>query len=404
MEIKNLQAFEGRYPLFLDRQARLRAAMRKRGTPAVLVLDSVNIQYATGARNMTVFSNRTPARYLLLLAEGPAVLFDYFGCEHLAADLPTIDDVRSARGLCHVSSGGDPEAQAKAMAIDISTAIREAGLTIDRLAIDRFPFAAVDALRGAGFDIVDADAVFADARKFKLPGEIALLREALVRVKNAAAEMEARITPGRTDTEVWADFQRPFIASEGEYIVTRLFQSGPNTYPYFQEAGTRNMASGDLVCFDTDTVGFAGYCTDFSRTYLCGDAKARPEQKDLYAKAKEQLDWNCGLIKPGVSFQEIAEGAWPIPEEHLASRYYCVGHGLGMSGEFPNIPHAIPGQPYPIQGEIEPGMVICIESYVGSDAAGEGVKLEDQLLVTENGVDRMSADVPFDDRLMTRVI
>ena len=201
-----------------------------------------------------------------------------------------------------------------------------------------------------------------------------------------------------------ADFQRSFIAIEGEYVVTRLLQSGPQTFPYFQEAGMRQLRAGDLVCFDTDTVGFAGYCTDFSRTYLCGEGTPRPAQLDLYSKAREQLDWNVELIKPGALFSDIAAAVWPIPEEHRKSRYYCIGHGLGMSGEFPNIPHAVPDRPYPITSAVEPGMVLCIESYVGSEATGEGVKLEDQLLVTDAGVERMSADVPFDERLLTRVI
>lgn len=404
MSNSNLLTLEGRYPILKARQAKLRRVMRDMDVPVLLVLDTINILYATGARNMTIFSTRTPARYLLLFAEGPAVLFDYFGCEHLARDLPTVDDVRPARGLCHVSSGGQPAEQARLMVEDIAGAISDQGLQLGRLAIDRFPFASVDALRAKGFDLIDADPVFGEARKVKLPGEIHLLREAMNRVITAADEMEARIEPGRTETEVWADFHRPFMALEGEYVVTRLFQSGANTYPYFKEAGPRPMAAGELVCFDTDTVGFAGYCTDFSRTYICGDGSARPEQKDLYGKAKDQLDWNSALIKPGASFREIAENAWPIPEEHLASRYYCIGHGLGMSGEFPNIPHAVAGEDYPLKGAIEPGMVICIESYVGSEKSGEGVKLENQLLVTETGIECMSGDVPFDDRLLNTEI
>lgn len=384
----------------VERQQRLRETMNTCNVSVMLILDSVNIKYATGASNMTIFSTRTPARYLLFFAEGPAILYEYFGCEHLAWNLATIDDVRPAHGLCFVSSGGDPEGQAKAMAREVAAAVEDAGMRIDRLAIDRFPYPCVDALRAEGFSIHDADQILSAARKTKLPGEIKLLREALCRVADAAFEMEARIEPGRRETEIWAEFSRPFIANGGQYVSTRLFQSGPRTFPYFQEAGSRKTEVGDLICFDTDTIGFADYCTDFSRTYLCGDVPASPEQKDLYIKAKDQLDHNVGLIRPGSSFREIAEQAWPIPEEHRVSRYYCIGHGLGMSGELPNIPHAIPGTPYPLHGVVEPNMVLCIESYVGSEKSGQGVKLEDQLLITEKSVERMSSIVPFDDRLL----
>lgn len=384
----------------VQRQQRLRETMRKLDIPALLILDSINIKYATGAGNMTIFSTRTPARYLLMFAEGPAKLYEYFGCEHLAQDLVTIDEVLPARGLCYVSSGGDPESQARSMAAEIVAAVEEVGVAVDRLAVDRFPYPCIDALRAAGFKLSDADSILSTARSTKLPGEITLIREALHRVANAAGEMEANIEPGRSETDIWADFSRPFIATGGQYIATRLLQSGPRTFPYFQEAGSRKTEAGDLICFDTDTIGFADYCTDFSRTYLCGDVSASPEQQDLYIKARDQLDHNVDLIRPGVTFREIAEHAWPIPDEHRASRYYCIGHGLGMSGEFPNIPHTSRGEPYPLPGIVEPNMVICIESYIGSGKSGQGVKLEDQLLVTETAVERMSSIVPFDDRLL----
>ena len=90
------------------------------------------------------------------------------------------------------------------------------------------------------------------------------------------------------------------------------------------------------------------------------------------------------------SYEEIAESTWKIPEEFRQSRYYCVGHGLGMSGEKPNIPYPVKGEKYPLDGEVEPGMVICIESYIGSECDNQGVKLEDQLYVKENSVERMS--------------
>jgi Xaa-Pro aminopeptidase len=389
--------------LAVERQQRLRDSMCELNTPVLLVLDSVNIQYATGASNMTIFSTRTPARYLLLFAEGPSILYEYFGCEHLAQNLATIDEVRPARGLCFVSSGGDPVAQAAAFAVEIANAVVDAGLPIDSLAVDRFPFTAIDALRAQGFHISDADAVFSAARRIKLAGEIEVMREAMSRVVDASEMMVERIEPGSTENEIWAEFIGPFIATEGKYIATRLLQSGERSFPYFQEAGARKVQAGELICFDTDAIGFAGYCVDFSRSYLCGDQPATAVQRDLYSKAREQLEHNVDLIRAGAVYRDIAQAAWPIPAAHQDSRYYCVGHGLGMSGEFPNIPHLNDNCPYPIDGELEAGMVLCIESYIGCARSGQGVKLEDQLLITETGVERMSASSPFDERLMGRM-
>ncbi len=60
------------------------------------------------------------------------------------------------------------------------------------------------------------------------------------------------------------------------------------------------------------------------------------------------------------------------------------------SGEYPYVPAARPGHAYDFGGHFEPGMVICVESYVGDPASMQGAKLEDQFLITDTGVERMS--------------
>ena len=346
---------------------------------------------------MTLFSQRTPARYLLLFADGPTVLFDFFGCEHLAAGIETIDQIRPALGLCHVSSGGRVAESARELAAQIDALYRDhVGAAAD-FAIDRFPLALSDALRELGYRLGDCDEVFSAARKRKLALELPFIREAMRRVESAVTKLAESIAPGRRECEVWAEFHRDFIASEGQYVSTRLVQSGERTFPYFQECSDRELRAGDLFCIDTDAIGYRGYAVDFSRTFIVGDAAPTAAQSDLYHKAREQLEHNVALIRPGASYAEIAAAAWPVPAAHQASRYYCIGHGLGMSGEFPNIPHAIAGQEYPLDGELEAGMILCIESYIGSERSGEGVKLEEQLLVTDSGVEVLS-QFPFDDR------
>ena len=256
-----------------------------------------------------------------------------------------------------------------------------------------------DALRGAGLTLTDAGLPLSAARLVKQPAEIAVMREAVARVEAAAASLHAAIRPGAPEVEVWAEFHRHLIATDGEYVSTRLFQSGERTFPYFQEAGPRRMQAGDLVCFDTDALGYLGYAVDFSRTFLCGDAPATPVQRDLHARAHAQLMHNAGLLRPGLTFEEFARAAWPIPPEHRGHGYYCVAHGLGLCGEFPYVPHAFPDTPYPLEGQFEPGMVICVESYIGAEAAAQGVKLEDQYLITDTGADRMTT-YPFEAALL----
>jgi Xaa-Pro aminopeptidase len=84
-----------------------------------------------------------------------------------------------------------------------------------------------------------------------------------------------------------------------------------------------------------------------------------------------------------------------VPERHAPWGYYCLAHGLGLCGEYPYVPIARAGEPYDFSGEFEPGMVICIESYIGDETLRQGVKLEDQFLITETGAERLTT-APFD--------
>jgi Xaa-Pro aminopeptidase len=395
----DLDYAQTKHDLYLQRLANTRRFMSANDAPVMLVRDPFNVLYATGAKNMTVFNLCVPARYLLLFAEGPVILFDYVGGEHLAKGLPTIDEVRIARGLSHVSSNGFPAGESAAMASEVAAIVREHLGDVGPLAIDNFPFVAVDALRSQGFLITDADALMSGARRVKLPLEVSYMREAVRRTADAVRDMQAALRPGMTEIEVWSRFVSGLIAGHGEFVATRLLESGPNTFPYFQECGTRVIRDGDLVCIDTDAVAFESYQADFSRTFLAGDVPATPEQRSLYSKAHDQLRHNSSLIGPGVTFEEVARKAWSVPQEHQSSRYYCVGHGLGMIGEYPNLPFHTSGVPYPLDDQFEAGMVFCVESYIGSASSGQGVKLEDQLLITEAGVEVMN-DYPFESHLL----
>jgi Xaa-Pro aminopeptidase len=147
---------------------------------------------------------------------------------------------------------------------------------------------------------------------------------------------------------------------------------------------------GDLLCLDTDAIGYQGFAVDYSRTFLCHGRPPSAAQCQLFALAFSQLQHNSDLLQCGRSFEEIACKAWPIPAAHRQSRYYAIDHGLGMSGDFPNIPHANPCERYPLHGVLEAGMVVCIESYIGSSKHQQGVKLENQYLITESGTELMS--------------
>ena len=144
--------------------------------------------------------------------------------------------------------------------------MRAAGCPVDCLGVDRFPFMATDALRQQGFSLRDADTAFIPARAVKLPIEIPYLREALRRVQEAVHALEAAIQPGRSENTLWAHLWFDLMQQDGQFLTTRLCQSGPRTFPYFQEAGPRLLETGDLVCLATDSVWPASFRTSPTMT------------------------------------------------------------------------------------------------------------------------------------------
>jgi len=267
-----------------------------------------------------------------------------------------------------------------------------------RLALDRADLLGAAALQAQGFTLVEGQRLLELARAIKSPEEIACMRLSLAVADLGMQRMRAALRPGMTENELWAELHHANIVNGGEWIETRLLSSGPRTNPWFQEASARRIQAGELVSFDTDMIGPYGYCSDVSRTFLCGNAPASPAQKSLYALAVEQIEFNCALLRPGLPFREFTERAWTIPARFAQQNYGCIAHGVGMVDEWPAI-GCDPRDPLLQDGVLVPGMTLCVESYLGEVGGTEGVKLEQQVLITERGHEILS-NFPLEPRLL----
>jgi Xaa-Pro dipeptidase len=238
------------------------------------------------------------------------------------------------------------------------------------------------------------------ARYIKSPDEVALMGASIAVTEAGIAAMREALKPGMTENALWALLHEANIRLNGEWIETRLLASGGRTNPWFQECSDRIIRPGELVAFDTDLIGPFGYCADISRTFFCGPGKPTEEQRALYGLALEQIHYNMELLKPGLGFRELAEKAWRIPNAYWGNRYSVVVHGVGMADEYPHVGHLdefTHGMGY--DGVFEAGMTVCVESYMGAEGGAEGVKLEQQVLITDTGVQLLSP-YPFEEELM----
>ncbi|KAK3185651.1 hypothetical protein K4F52_005516 [Lecanicillium sp. MT-2017a] len=382
------------------RQERVRSQMAKYGLDAVILSDPVNIRYATGTRNMQVFSMRNaPSRYLLLTADR-SILFEFTGCLHLAKGYETVDEVRPAKTASFVAAGHGIEARERAWASDMSDLIVElVGRSDATVGLERFNANAAIALRDLGFKIVDAQRPVEMARAIKSPDEIKCVIASLRATEVGVGKLRDAVQPGITENELWSVLHKSIIEQNGDYCETRLLSAGQRTNPWFQEAASYTIGENELVALDTDVVGCHGYYSDFSRTFHSGPDGPSEEQKELYRVAYEQVTHNMGILRPGMTFREYSEEAWDIPDKYYANRYYLSAHGCGMTGEYPYLYHWGDYEDAGYDGVIEPGMVLCVESYIGEEGGPQGVKLEQQVLVTETGIEVLSK-FPFEENMM----
>ncbi len=337
-------------------------------------------------------------RYAFVPAEGKAVLFDFHNCEHLSNGIETIGEVRPARAWFFFTSGNRVAEKAKLWAGELVELIKERCGGNRRIAFDHLDPLGLRELEAAGIEIHDAQEPCELARAVKSADELACMNHAIAVCEAGMARMQEALRPGITENELFALLSDTNMRMGGEWMECRLLSSGGRTNPWFQEAGDRVVRPGDLVSFDTDLIGPFGYCADISRTFHCGPGKASPEQRKIYGLAMEQIHYNIELVKPGISFAEFSEKAWRIPNAYAANRYSCVAHGVGLCDEWPKVAHAQDVARSGYDGMLEENMTICVESYIGEEGGAEGVKLEQQVLVTATGPQVLTT-YPFEESL-----
>ena len=365
---------------------RVKKELEKNNLEACILFDPVNVRYALDTVNMSIYNMHNLTRYCFVPVNGPVILYEYFNCEGLSNHLNLIDEIRPAITWDYFSNGDQAGIQLEKWINEIKD-LSNSYFKNKKLAIDVVNGPAVSALNKAGIEIVDAKLVLEQARVIKSPEELKCMKAAIEVCEIGINKMREELKAGMTEDELWSILHKTNIEHGGEWIECRILSSGERTNPWMQESSNKIIQSGEIVSFDTDMVGPYGYCADISRAFVEGH-KFNEEQKKLYQMAVEHINHNSRLIKPGMSFREFTEKSWKLPEEYYGNRYSCMVHGIGLCDEWPMIRYPTDGGQR--EGSFEKNMTITVETYIGKVGGKEGVKLEQQYLVGENGLELMS--------------
>ena len=365
---------------------RVKKELEKNNLEACILFDPVNVRYALDTLNMSIYNMHNLTRYCFIPVNGPTILYEYFNCEKLSEDLNLIDEIRPAITWDYFSNGDQAEAQLKKWVDEIKD-LSSAYFKSKKIAIDVLNGPAVSALNKEGIEVVDAKLILEQARVIKSAEEIKCMRSAIDVAELGIKKMREDLKAGMTENELWSILHKTNIENYGEWIECRILSSGERTNPWMQECSNKVIQTGEIVSFDTDMVGPYGYCADISRAFVVGN-KFNDEQKKLYSMAVEQIDHNSRLIKDGLSFKEFTEKSWTLPDEYYPNRYSVMVHGIGLCDEWPAIRYPTDGGER--SGIFKKNMTITVESYIGKVGGKEGVKLEQQYLIGENGLELMS--------------
>ncbi|MFL2892912.1 MAG: M24 family metallopeptidase [Candidatus Pelagibacter sp.] len=368
------------------RLERVKIELEKNNLEACILFDPVNVRYALDTVNMSVFNMHNLSRYCFIPVDGPAILYEYFNCEKLSEHLNLIDEIRPAITWDYFAHGDQASLQLKKWITEIKD-LSNKFFKSKKVAIDVLNGPAVTELNKSGIEVVDAKLILEQARVIKSYDELKCMRAAIEVAEIGVSKMREELNAGMTEDELWSILHKTNIENGGEWIECRILSSGERTNPWMQESSNKIIQQGEIVSFDTDMVGPYGYCADISRTFVCGN-EFNDNQKALYSMSLEQINHNSNLIKADMSFKEFIEKSWKLPEEYYGNRYSVMVHGIGLCDEWPSIRY--PSDGGDISGKFQKNMTITVESYIGKVGGKEGVKLEQQYLVGENGLELMS--------------
>ncbi|WP_136441007.1 dimethylsulfonioproprionate lyase DddP [Pacificoceanicola onchidii] len=383
---------------------RLTKAVQERGYGGILMFDPLNIRYATDSTNMQLWNAHNPFRACLVCADGYMVVWDYKNAMFLTKINPLVAEQRTGADLFYFDRGDRVGAAAERFAGEVLDLIREHGGGDMRLGVDKPMLHGLRALEGLGFEVIPGEELTEKARSIKGPDEILAMRCASHACEAACYAMEDAARAGipgghMSEDDVWAVLHAENIRRGGEWIETRLLSSGPRTNPWFQECSGRIVQNNEILAFDTDLVGAYGICVDISRTWWIGDQKPRPDMIEAMKIGVEHIQTNMEMLRPGVSFTDLTHKSHVLPEHYQKLKYGCLMHGVGLCDEWPLIAYPDNWVEGAFDYELQPGMVLCVEALISPEGGDFSIKLEDQVLVTEDGYENLTK-YPFDPALM----
>jgi len=265
-------------------------------------------------------------------------------------------------------------------------------------------------------EVVDVRATLDTMRLVKDEHEVALMRRACAISSAAHRRAMGATRPGMFEYQIEAELLHEFLREGAQAVAySSIVASGPNACVLHYRDNNRQMNDGDLLLIDAGCE-YQGYASDITRTFPVNGKFSGPQKAVYEAVLAAQLAC-IDAVKPGASFHDyhavaervlaqgfidlglVAGSLDAVLESGSYRQFYMhrAGHWLGMDVHDAGL--------YQVRGEsmrLVPGMVLTVEpgAYIRPAANvpeafwNIGVRIEDDVLVTADGVDNMTAGAP----------
>jgi Xaa-Pro aminopeptidase len=326
------------------------------GPPYVLG-GQANVRYLTGLQS----SNAA----VLVEPDGKATLYTDFRYANRARAVPGVDVEEVARALMP--------------AIGALLEGRRIGFEEQHL-----PYALFRNLVDAGVDAQPTTGLVEGLRAVKEPEEVEVMRRASALSDEVFAALAQERFSGRTERELAWWIERSFREGGAEGVSFEAFVGAGATAssPHGVPADTP-IEPGALVVVDAGCV-LDGYCSDCTRTFAVGEISER--QQELYALCLEAQAAGLEAVAAGVSGRDADAASRSVIEE--AGLGWAYGHGMGH-GVGLQI-HEAPTLRPESTDVLEAGNVVSVEPGIYIPDESVGVRIEDVVLVTDDGCERLT--------------
>lgn len=232
-------------------------------------------------------------------------------------------------------------------------------------------------------------------RQVKTKEEIELHRIACRITAEGVKNMLSHLKPDMYEYEIEAYFDFSLKIRNADHAFSTIAASGSNACCMHYDANDRKMKDGDMILFDLGAK-WGGYDADVSRTFPV-NGRFTDKQRQLYEVVLKGLDAAIAATKPGqpknelqeISKQVMAEeliriGMIEKPEEIMRYYFHGSGHYIGLYTHDVGNDNAL----------LEEDMVFTLEPGLYFDELGLGIRIEDTLLVTKDGCEVLSGEIP----------